>query len=214
VLIETFEAGPLACNCSVLACPETREAVVIDPGGDVDRIAEIVRHHDLTVKAVIHTHAHLDHILGTREVVEVHGGEIGLHRGDLFLYDGLAVQGAMFGIATRPVLPVTRFLEHDETVTFGRRHALVLHTPGHTPGSLCFEVEGGDRTVVFSGDTLFRRSIGRTDLPGGDDQAIARSIRERLYTRSPDAVVIPGHGPTTTIGEEAAKNPFVPASGR
>lgn len=211
LLRETFEAGPLACNCSVLACEVTREAIVIDPGGALDRIAAIVRAHDLVIRAVIHTHAHLDHILGTRAVVEAHGGAIGLHRGDLFLYDGIAVQGAMFGIETTPVLPVTRFLEHDETVEFGAGKALVLHTPGHTPGSLCFEVVDGGQTTVFSGDTLFRRGIGRTDLPGGDGRQITRSIRERLYTRAPDALVIPGHGPSTTIADEAAKNPFVTA---
>jgi hydroxyacylglutathione hydrolase len=211
LLRETFEAGPLSCNCTVLACPETREAVVIDPGGATDRIAEIVRHHDLTVRAVIHTHAHLDHILGTRAVVEAHGGEIGLHRDDLFLYDGIAIQGAMFGIRTEPVLPVTRFLDHDDTVEFGRGNAVVIHTPGHTPGSLCFEVADGQRTVLFSGDTLFRRSIGRTDLPGGDAGQLQRSIRERLYTRSLEALVVPGHGPTTTLGDEARQNPFVAA---
>lgn len=211
LLRETFEAGHLACNCTVLACPETREALVIDPGGSTDRIAAIIRHHDLIVRAVIHTHAHLDHILGTRAVVEEHGGEIGLHEGDLFLYDGIAIQGAMFGIHTEPVRPVDRFLQHDERIEFGRGRALVLHTPGHTPGSVCFEVEDGGTTVLFSGDTLFRRSVGRTDLPGGDARTLARSIRERLYVRSPDALVIPGHGPSTTIGDEARKNPFVTA---
>jgi glyoxylase-like metal-dependent hydrolase (beta-lactamase superfamily II) len=211
LLRETFEAGPLGCNCSVIACPKTKQAVIIDPGGEEDHIADIIRANDLTVRAVIHTHAHLDHILGTRTVVERHGGEIGLHRGDLFLYEGIAVQGAMFGITTHPTLPITRFLEDGERIEFGDRAVLSIHTPGHTPGSMCFEIEDDQKRIMFSGDTLFRRSVGRTDLPGGNTNQLMSSIRARLYTRDPETTVIPGHGPSTTLGEEAAKNPFVQA---
>jgi hydroxyacylglutathione hydrolase len=212
VIRETFPAGDFECNCTVLADPASREAIVIDPGGETERIAEIVRHHDLVVKAIVHTHAHLDHIFATRDVKEAHGGEICLHRGDLFLYDGFAMQAALFGWKVRPVLPVDRFVEHGAEIAFGGRHAAVIHTPGHTPGSICFEVAApGEKPLLFSGDTLFARGIGRTDLWGGDGKQILASIRERLYTRDPDAVVIPGHGPSTTIGDEARKNPFVRA---
>jgi glyoxylase-like metal-dependent hydrolase (beta-lactamase superfamily II) len=213
LLRETFPAGPLGCNCTVLACGDSKDAVVIDPGGDFDKIAQVVRHYDLTVRAIIHTHAHLDHILATRDVKEKLGGEIALHPDDLFLYDGIQVQGAMFGITTRPTLPIDRRLAHGDTIAFGKRSALTIHTPGHTPGSVCFEVieAPAQRPVVFSGDTLFQRSIGRTDLPGGDAALIQRSIRERLYTRDLDALVIPGHGPSTTLGDEARRNPFVRA---
>lgn len=214
LLCETFPAGAFQCNCTVLADADTKQAVVVDPGGDAPKIAEIIRHYDLTVRAVVHTHAHLDHIYATRDVKEAHGGEIALHRDDLFLYDGFAMQAALFGWRPRPVLPVDRFLAHGDVVAFGRRQALVIHTPGHTPGSVCFELRDEDagRTLLFAGDTLFRRSVGRTDLPGGDSDTLVRSIRERLYTRDPDAIVIPGHGPTTTIADEARKNPFVRAS--
>jgi hydroxyacylglutathione hydrolase len=212
LLRETFSAGPLGCNCTILACGDTKRAIVIDPGGELDRIAEIVRHHDLTVGAIIHTHAHLDHIHGTRDVKEAHGGDICLHRGDLFLYEGIAVQAAMFGWEVRPAAPVDRFVEHGDQVEMGRHTLEVVHTPGHTPGSICFGLAiPGEKPLLFAGDTLFRRSVGRTDLPGGDARALATSIRERLYTRDLDAVVIPGHGPTTTLGDEARANPFVKA---
>jgi glyoxylase-like metal-dependent hydrolase (beta-lactamase superfamily II) len=211
LLRETFPAGAFECNCTVVADAASKEAVVIDPGGDPERVAEIVKHYDLTVVAIVHTHAHIDHIYATRDVKETHGGTICLHRDDLFLYDGIAMQAAMFGWSPRPVLPVDRFVGHGDEIPFGRSKALVLHTPGHTPGSVCFEVRDDDarQTLLFSGDTLFRRSIGRTDLPGGNSELILRSIRERLYTRDPDAEVIPGHGPATTIAEEARRNPFV-----
>jgi glyoxylase-like metal-dependent hydrolase (beta-lactamase superfamily II) len=211
MLRETFEAGAFACNCSVLACDETRKAIVIDPGGEVERIAEIVRSNDLEVVAIIHTHAHLDHIFCTRDVKEQHGGEICLHRDDLPLYNGIKMQAAMFNWPARDTLPVERFVSDGDVIEFGAKRAEVLHTPGHTPGSVCFQLEVGGRSLIFAGDTLFRRGIGRTDLPGGNSRQILTSIRERLYNLDPDALVIPGHGPNTTIAEEAAKNPFVTA---
>jgi glyoxylase-like metal-dependent hydrolase (beta-lactamase superfamily II) len=211
VIVETFPAGPLECNCSVVADPVTREAIVVDPGGEAERIAEILRAYDLTVRAIVHTHAHLDHILATRDVKEAHGGDICLHRGDLFLYDGLEMQARMFGWRARSALPVDRFVEHGQVIAFGGSSVEVVHTPGHTPGSICFSLVSDGKAVLFAGDTLFRRSIGRTDLPGGDPELILTSIRERIYTRDPDAIVVPGHGPSTTIGDEAKKNPFVRA---
>jgi glyoxylase-like metal-dependent hydrolase (beta-lactamase superfamily II) len=211
LLVETFPAGPLQCNCSVVACADTKQAVVVDPGGNVDRITEIVAHYDLTVCSIIHTHAHVDHIYGTRDVKQAHGGEICLHRGDTHLYDGLGMQCMMLGLQPHHVSPVDRFVEHGDRIAMGSHGFDVIHTPGHTPGSICFEVTDGARTIVFAGDTLFRRSIGRTDLPGGDPRALQRSIRERLYTRKLDAIVVPGHGPSTTLGEEAKANPFIRA---
>jgi glyoxylase-like metal-dependent hydrolase (beta-lactamase superfamily II) len=209
LLRETFPAGPLECNCTVLACDQTRKAVVIDPGGAVDRIAEILAHHDLEVTSIIHTHAHLDHIFCTREVKQVHGGEICLHQGDLPLYQGIAIQAAMFGWRVDDTLPVERFINDGDVIELGAHRAEVIHTPGHTPGSVCFQLAVDGETLVFAGDTLFRRGIGRTDLPGGDSRKIVESIRSRLYTLDPEAVVIPGHGPNTTIAEEASRNPFV-----
>jgi hydroxyacylglutathione hydrolase len=212
LLRETFPAGPLECNCTVLACADTKDAIIIDPGGELPRIAELVAHYDLTVRAIIHTHAHLDHILGTRDVKEAHGGDICLHPGDQFLYDGIAMQAAMFGWKVKPTAGVDRWLADGDAIAFGKRNALVLHTPGHTPGSVCFEVTSpGEKPLVFAGDTLFRRSVGRTDLPGGDAGTLRTSIKDRLYTRDLDALVIPGHGPTTTLGDEARHNPWVKA---
>jgi glyoxylase-like metal-dependent hydrolase (beta-lactamase superfamily II) len=211
LLLETFPVGSFQCNCSVLACADTKEAMVVDPGGEHRRILEIVKHYDLTVRWIVHTHAHLDHIYETRDVKEQAGGTIALHQGDQFLYDGFKMQAAMFGWQPRPVLPVEHWLEHDETLSFGKRAAKVIHTPGHTPGSCCFQLAGDSGPLLFAGDTLFQRSIGRTDLPGGDYDTIERSIQERLYTLDPDTRVIAGHGPPTTIGDERRSNPFVNA---
>jgi glyoxylase-like metal-dependent hydrolase (beta-lactamase superfamily II) len=213
LLVETFPVGDFECNCSIVACGDTKEAIVVDPGGDPERILEVIRHYDLTVKWAVHTHAHLDHIAATRDVKEATGATIALHRADTFLYDGFEMQAAMFGWKVRPVLPVEHWLEDGQEIRFGKRNTRVLFTPGHTPGSCCFHLvdDGRREELVFAGDTLFARSIGRTDLPGGDFPTIEKSIRERLYTLSPDAKVIPGHGPTTTIGDEATRNPFVRA---
>ena len=210
LLRETFPVGAFQCNCTVLACGDTKDAIVIDPGGEVERIAELVAHYDLTVRAIVHTHAHLDHIYCTRDIKEAHGGEVCLHPGDRFLYDGFAMQAAMFGWQVRETSPVERWIEHEDSIVVGKRTLSVIHTPGHTPGSVCFEIVDPDHgRLMFSGDTLFKRSIGRTDLPGGDSAQLQRSIRERLYTRDLDTVVIPGHGPTTKLGDEARANPFV-----
>jgi glyoxylase-like metal-dependent hydrolase (beta-lactamase superfamily II) len=209
LLIESFPVGSFQCNCSILACEETKEALVVDPGGDPERILEVIRHYNLTVRAAVHTHAHLDHIAATRDIKEATGCAIHLHPGDQFLYDGFAWQAAMFGWQVRDVLPVDVQLEHHGQVAFGRRTAHVLHTPGHTPGSVCFHLREEQENLLLAGDTLFRRSVGRTDLPGGDGPQLRRSIREHLYALPPDTTVIPGHGPRTTIGEEMSKNPFV-----
>ena len=210
MLLETFPVGSFQCNCSVLACADTKEAVVVDPGGEHLRILEIVRHYDLTVKWIIHTHAHLDHIYETRDVKEGAGGTIALHKADTFLYEGFAMQASMFGWKVRPTLPVEHWLTDGESLPFGKRAAEVIHTPGHTPGSCCFRVDSGDDgPLLFAGDTLFQRSIGRTDLPGGDYPTIEKSIQQKIYTLDPDTSVIPGHGPRTTVGDEARHNPFV-----
>ncbi len=213
MLCETFAAGRFQCNCSIVADPATREAIVIDPGGETERVAAIVRANDLIVTAIVHTHAHLDHIYETAAVKQAHGGSVCLHPGDRPLYDAAAVQAAMFGWAPPTMTAVERWLADGDTLRFGAHGALVVHTPGHTPGSVCFEIATpGERTRVFAGDTLFRRSVGRTDLPGGDAGQLRQSIKDKLYTRDLDALVIPGHGPSTTLGDEARANPFVRAA--
>jgi glyoxylase-like metal-dependent hydrolase (beta-lactamase superfamily II) len=209
LLVESFPVGGFQCNCTVLACGDTKQAVVVDPGGDPERILEIVRHYDLDVKALVHTHAHLDHIAATRDIKEATGAEILLHPGDRWLYDNFAMQANMFGWRVRDVLPVDRELAHEMQVPFGKQEVDVLHTPGHTPGSVCFLAR--DEDLLIAGDTLFRRSIGRTDLWGGDFNQISASIRERLFALPEDTRVVTGHGPDTTIGDEKLENPFVGA---
>lgn len=206
---ETFAVGPLQCNCTILGDPATGAALVVDPGDDGDAILRRLAAHGLKAAALVHTHAHFDHVGATRRVAEGSQASIHLHEGDLFLYENLEMQGSMFGFHFDAVLPVTRFIQDGDVVRAGGVEVEVVHTPGHTPGSVCFRLGGED--ILFSGDTLFQGSIGRTDLWGGDARALARSIRQRLYGLSADTLVIPGHGPTTTIGEERATNPFVRA---
>jgi glyoxylase-like metal-dependent hydrolase (beta-lactamase superfamily II) len=210
VLVESFPVGALRCNCTIVACEETREAIVVDPGGDAARILDHVRSNGLEVKQILHTHAHFDHVLGTRDVKEGTGARIRLHPGDDYLYKNLAMQAGWLGIRIeRDVLPVDEPLRHQETITFGRSGTLVLHTPGHTPGSCCFSLRTGEGMLLLSGDTLFQGSVGRTDLPGGDQQTLFDSIRRDLLPLDDDTRVICGHGPDTTIGRERRKNPFL-----
>ncbi len=215
LLFETFPVGDFQCNCSIIGCPDTKEAIVVDPGGEPKQIAEMLAHYDLSVRFIVHTHAHLDHIAATRDVKEGArdngAATIALHRDDTFLYDGFLMQAQMFGWQVRPVLPVEHWLTHGESLGFGKLSARVMHTPGHTPGSCCFHLEVGNRSILLSGDTLFAGSIGRTDLPGGDYRSLEQSIRSQLYALDGDTVVIPGHGPPTKIGDEARSNPFVRA---
>ncbi len=206
-LVETFPVGPLQCNCTILADPQSREAVVIDPGDEAERILRALEAAKLSPVAILHTHAHLDHITGSREVKEATGAPIRLHAADRPLYDALPEQAAFFGLRAAAPLPPDAPLEDGERIRFGPYTLRVLHTPGHTPGSTCFLLEG-DAPTLFSGDTLFRRSIGRTDLWGGDTDTILDSIRTKLFTLPADVPVVCGHGPGTTIDEEKRLNPF------
>lgn len=208
MLIESFPVGPLACNCSIIACPETKQAAVIDPGGDPQNILDLVKQHGLTVKYLLHTHAHFDHIMGSRAVKEATGAKICLHKGDQWLYDNLEKQCGLFGFKVTDPLPVDQYLDDDEEVTVGKVKASVIHTPGHTPGSLCFSLAGAN-SILFSGDTLFQRSIGRTDLWGGSFEEIIKSISFKLMKLDDSTRVIPGHGPETNIWSERKENPFL-----
>lgn len=206
-LVETFPVGPLQCNCSILVDEASREAVVIDPGGEPERILMALASAGVKAVALLHTHAHFDHITGTRELARVTEAPIRLHAADRPLYDALPEQAAVFGLPAETPLPPGAPLTDGETIRFGRFEVRAIHTPGHTPGSTCFELQG-DSPVLFAGDTLFRRSIGRTDLWGGDTEKILASIREKLFALPGDLPVICGHGPGTTIGEEKRLNPF------
>lgn len=208
----SFPVGPLACNCSIIGCPETGVAAVIDPGGHVDTIVEILQKQGLKAKYILHTHAHFDHILGARELKDRTGASICLHEGDQWLYDALPQQARLLGIplslgASEPH-PIDHYLQDEQELQIGQISSKVLHTPGHTPGSLCFSVEDQE-SIVFAGDTLFQHSIGRTDFPGGSFDDIIKSIRQRLFQLDDSTAVIPGHGPNTTIWAEKKENPFV-----
>lgn len=217
LIVETFPVGPLQCNCTVLGDPESGKAIVVDPGGDPEKILARLGHHGLTCEHLLHTHAHIDHILATRDIQEATGAKIHLHEGDLPLYEGLLDQVRMLMMMgmrlpkPREALPVDSYLKDGDAVQAGALDVEILHTPGHTPGSCCFGLHDGEAEVLLAGDTLFMGSIGRTDLPGGDAALIQKSIRERLYTRAEDTRVITGHGEDTSIGRERRANAFVRA---
>jgi glyoxylase-like metal-dependent hydrolase (beta-lactamase superfamily II) len=213
VLVETFPVGPLGCNCAVIADPETKEAIVIDPGDEADLILEVLRRNELKAVALLHTHAHFDHVGVSARVKTETGAPILLHKDDLPLYERLDEQGRHFGLAFEAPGTVDRFLADGDRVACGGGFLEVLHTPGHTRGSVCLRLSG-EAPLLFSGDTLFRRSIGRTDLPGGSTPQILFSIETKLLVLPGDLPVLPGHGEPTTIAEEARLNPFVGARGR
>jgi glyoxylase-like metal-dependent hydrolase (beta-lactamase superfamily II) len=200
----------LGCNCSVIGDEISREAIVIDPGDDVSEIANIIERHGLTVRMIVITHAHIDHIGGAQKLRAQTGAPVYMHEDDRFLSDNLDMQAAWLGTETPENPGIDTPAREGDVLRAGSIEAQVLHTPGHTPGSisLYFPLE----SKVIAGDTLFRGSIGRTDLPGGDMADIARSIRGKLYTMPENTIVFPGHGDTTTIAVEKRTNPFVRAT--
>jgi hydroxyacylglutathione hydrolase len=210
VIVEHFPVAPLGCNCVILGDEARGEAIVVDPGGESDRIVGRLAELGLRCVGIVHTHTHFDHVGATSLVQEATGAPTMLHEADLPLYQGMQMQLDAFGIGLRAPAPVDidRFLRDGDTVSAGGLEAGVLHTPGHTPGSLCFSLEG-DRPLVIAGDTLFQRSIGRTDLWGGSSADILRSIKTKLMSLPDETLVITGHGPVTTIGEERRLNPFL-----
>ena len=206
---KTFAVPPLGCNCSIIGDLITKQAVVIDPGGAPERILREVQQLGCTVSHILHTHAHLDHFLASSEIKKATGAVICLHQDDLQLWNNLELQCRVFGVSYVPALPPDQWLTDEEKVMLGQVPIVALHTPGHTPGSISFYLPNDK--LVLAGDTLFRGSIGRTDLWGGDYEAIEESIRERLYTLDDSTLVITGHGPETEIGIEKEMNQFVRA---
>ncbi len=202
---KTFPVGPLQCNCTILGDNSTGKAVVIDPGGDADIIMNELETMGLQVVAIYHTHAHLDHILAAGEIKARTGAPIHLHQEDKFLWDMLEQQCQMFGVPYIPQPDPDQWLKDDQALDCC--NGVALHTPGHSPGSTSFWFD--DAKLLVAGDTLFRRSIGRTDLWGGDFGQIEKSIKERIFTLDDDAVVVTGHGPDTAVGEEKQENPFI-----
>jgi glyoxylase-like metal-dependent hydrolase (beta-lactamase superfamily II) len=211
MILETRAVPPFFKNGYVVGCEETRQAVVIDPGDEVDELLTALERHQLEARYILLTHAHLDHVTGVARARRALDVPIWLHKEDLFLYDGVVQQGAMFGLKVEPQPKIDRFYSAGQKLEFGNYEVDVHHTPGHCPGGVCLEVKHRRRpgSALFVGDTLFSGSIGRTDLPGGDHATLLRSIREVLFSFPDDTPVYSGHGPVTSIGEEKRTNPFL-----
>jgi glyoxylase-like metal-dependent hydrolase (beta-lactamase superfamily II) len=215
MILETTPVGPLQCNCSILGDETSREAIVVDPGDDIPRILAFLAKHSLTVKQIIITHAHIDHIAGAHRLKQLTGAPILYNQRDLPLVKMMDVQATWLGVPTPIVSKPDDTLEDGKRITIGAspeqtRRGLtgsILHTPGHTEGSVCLYLP--DNSLLLAGDTLFAGSVGRTDLPGGNTSKLLHSIHERLLTLPDEVIVIPGHGPRTTIGSERASNPFL-----
>jgi glyoxylase-like metal-dependent hydrolase (beta-lactamase superfamily II) len=213
VAVRLFAAAapPFFKNGFLVSCETTGEAVVIDPGDEAPELVAAARQSGATVRAILLTHAHLDHVTGVDRVKSAFDVPVWLHRDDLFLYDGVVEQGRMFGLEVRPQPAVDHFYEVGTPIAFGRQIVHIHHTPGHCPGGVCLAVGGAGSPLVdlFVGDTLFAGSIGRTDLPGGDYPTLITSIRTVLFSYPDPTPVHPGHGPDTTIGTERRTNPFL-----
>jgi hydroxyacylglutathione hydrolase len=209
VLVETLAVGPLGCNCSIVADTVAKRAIVIDPGGSYEAIRARLDALGLAVDAIIHTHTHFDHVGCTAELQRATGSSASIHEADRPLYELLPLQAELFGVREPARADMDGLLTDGRTLRAGDVELAVLHTPGHTPGSCSFLARDSEGTHLFAGDTLFRGSIGRTDLWGGDPDAILRSIRQKLLTLPDDTRVVTGHGRSTTVGDERAKNPFL-----
>jgi hydroxyacylglutathione hydrolase len=204
---EILPVGLLQCNCSIFGDEQSREAVVIDPGDEIDSILAILAKHNLRVKAIVITHAHIDHIGGAQKLKASTGAPVYMNASDQALYDQLDVQAGWLGMPTPARTEIDVHVREGESLTLGAAEFHVLDTPGHTQGSISVWIPAENKLVA--GDTLFLDSIGRTDLPGGNPRQILRSIHDKLLPLEDDVVVIPGHGPNTTIGRERRRNPFL-----
>ncbi len=214
----TIPVGLLQCNCSIIGDPVTRVALVVDPGDEVTRILDLIGRHKLNVKAIVSTHAHIDHVGGLSKLHQYTGAPVLMHRDDLPLYQAMDMQAAFLGVLTPELTDVDQLLKEGDVLHWGPFEAQVIHTPGHTPGSVSLYLphDAGKIAVpapqLFSGDTLFAGSIGRTDLWGGSMDQIMDSLRTKLMGLPDETIVYPGHGPATTIGDERHLNPFLQVS--
>lgn len=205
MILEGFPVGPMAANCYIIGCPETKEAAVVDPGAEGGRILRRLEQLGLKCRYIILTHGHADHIGAVGQVKEATGAEVLIHREDGKMLTSPASNLSLYVGMALSFNPAERLLEDGDTVTVGKLTLKVIHTPGHTPGSISLEV--GD--CLITGDTLFAGSVGRSDFPGGSHQQLIRSIKEKLLVYPPETKVLPGHGPASTVGEEARYNPFL-----
>jgi hydroxyacylglutathione hydrolase len=221
VIARKFVVGPFQCNCHLLVCPDTFEAAVIDPGDEPTRLLEGVSRLEselgqpIRIKYLLHTHAHLDHIGGSKalKLGRPESPKLSLHSADEAIYLNLKRQGQMFGLNYDDPLPLDVYLQDEQILEVGKLRFSVIHTPGHSPGGVCLRLhEDSDvmtRETVFSGDTLFQNSIGRTDLWGGNMEQLVGSIQQRLMTLDGDTLLCPGHGPDSKVGLEKNQNPFL-----
>jgi hydroxyacylglutathione hydrolase len=216
MLLEIRDAAPFYKNGYVLACEQTREAVIIDPGDEVGQLLAIVAEKMLKVRHVLLTHAHVDHVAGAARAKAATDAPVCLHRDDLPLYIAAPQQAEFFGLTIEALPPIDHFYDLSAPLPFGRYEAHVLHTPGHTPGGVCLLVgpAGKQGKKLFAGDTLFAGSVGRTDLAGGDHETLIASIKNVLFRLPDDVEVYSGHGPATAIGLERRTNPFLMGRGR
>ncbi|MBS1253589.1 MAG: Hydroxyacylglutathione hydrolase GloC [Anaerolineales bacterium] len=213
MIVKHLTTGPLQVNTYIVGDDATRDAVIIDPGGNADEILRNVQEAKLTLRRIINTHAHFDHVGGVAPLKEAAGVPFALHRAELPLLENYRSQLAYFGISAGEPPAVDEYLEEGQEIEVGEIVLRVLFTPGHSPGHVTFLYDpaesGGGPRVAFSGDVLFRGGIGRTDLPGGDHERLMRSIREELFPLGDETTVYPGHGSSTTIGREKRTNPFL-----
>jgi hydroxyacylglutathione hydrolase len=207
MILESFPVGPLRCNCIILGDEITREAIVVDPGDNLPEILSRLQKHGLTLRQIVVTHAHIDHVGGAALLKRATGAPLLLNQRDLGLLGAMEMQAGWLGIDTPEVAPPDASAEDGLTVGLDALRAEVIHTPGHTPGSICLLFPS--QHLLIAGDTLFAGSIGRTDLPGGDGRQILRSLRNRLLVLPDITKVLPGHGSETTIGQERQSNPFL-----
>jgi hydroxyacylglutathione hydrolase len=211
MFLQVREAPPFYKNGYVIACEQTRQGAIIDPGDEIDLLLDAVNRNSLDIRHILLTHAHVDHVAGAARAKSALGAPIYLHRDDLPLYEAVLQQGEMFGLHVQQPPPVDVFYDPAAPIEFGHYQVEVLHTPGHTPGGVCLLVGQANHVPksVFVGDTLFAGSIGRTDLPGGNYDTLIGSIRGVLFKLGDDVEVYAGHGPKTMIGQERRTNPFL-----
>ncbi len=204
MIIDSLEVGPIMANCYILGCEDTKEAVVVDPGGDADKILLKLADLGLKVKYIINTHGHFDHVGANKKMKDATGAPILIHKGDAPMLNQLVAAAASFGLSAENSPPPDKNIDDGDIISFGNIELKVIHTPGHSPGGVALHTD----EIVIVGDTLFAGSIGRTDLPGGDYDTLISSVRQKLFVLPDDTKVLCGHGPETTIGREKKFNPF------